>query len=64
MSGNYIMYLLIENKITKQCLEVEELSDFLFEEGWRFIRELSNSIVNIHVVDENQRQINIQQYGF
>jgi hypothetical protein len=58
------MYYLITNKFSGASQVVPELSDFLFEEGWRCTKELQNNVVNIHVVDENERQNSIRQYGF
>lgn len=58
------MYLVIKHKDTHQLQEVDELTDFLFEEGWRFHSELPTHKVNIHVVDEYERQNSIRQYGF
>jgi len=54
----------IENKFTKQSIIADELTDFLFEEGWRYIGEVPNHVVNIFEVDEDNRQANIRQFGF
>lgn len=45
-------------------MEVDELTDFLFEEGWRYVGEVPNYIINMFEVDENNRQANIRQYGY
>jgi hypothetical protein len=58
------MYLRIQHKETFQQQTVNELNDFLFEEGWRYIGEVPNHAVNIFEVDENNRQTNIRQFGF
>lgn len=58
------MYIRIQNKFTHEIQDVDELDDFLFDEGWRFVKELPNNVVNIHAVDEYQRQNSIRQYGF
>ena len=54
----------IENKFTKQSIIADELTDFLFEEGGRYIGEVPNHVVNIFEVDEDNRQANIRQFGF
>ncbi len=44
---------------------VDELTDFLFEEGWRHYVELSFITGDEYLqVDENKRQASIRQYGF
>ena len=43
---------------------VSELTEFLWQEGWRLGRELKNSEVNIYEVDEYERQNSLLQYGF
>jgi hypothetical protein len=58
------MYQVIENKTTKQSIITDELTDFLFEEGWRYVGEVPNYVVNIFEVDEENRQSNIRQFGF
>lgn len=54
----------IKHKETHQLQVVSELTDFLFEEGWRIAKDLINSDVNIHEVDEYERLNSIRQYGF
>lgn len=58
------MYLRIQNKDTLQQQTVSELTDFLWQENWRLVRELRNSEVNINEVDEYERQNSLLQYGF
>lgn len=58
------MFFKIVHKLTKHTMVVEELSDFLFEEGWRHEADVPTSQVNIHEVDENNRLNSIRQYGF
>lgn len=58
------MYIKIEHKETFKTQIVSELSDFLFEEGWRYSKDVMNSEVNIHEVDEYERLNSIRQYGF
>lgn len=58
------MFYKIINKFTRSTQIVDELSDFLFEEGWRHESEIPNSQVNIHEVDENTRLNSIRQHGF
>ena len=44
---------------------MDELSDFLFEEGWRLLVELSFITGDEYLqLDENKRQNSIRQYGF
>lgn len=57
-------HYLITHKDTKQTQTVPELTDFLFEEGWRHTKDLLNSDINIHEVDEYERINSIRQYGF
>ena len=44
---------------------VDEISDFIFEEGWRTV-SIHNwiSMEEYHKLDEWKRQFSIQQYGF
>lgn len=58
------MFYSIINKFSKETQVVQELSDFLFEEGWRHQFDVLNSDVNIHEVDEYERLNSIRQYGF
>jgi hypothetical protein len=58
------MYLRIQHKETFKQQTVTELTDFLWQEGWRLGRELKNSEVNIYEVDEYERQNSLLQYGF
>lgn len=58
------MFYSIINKFSKETQVVQELSDFLFEEGWRHQFDILNSDVNIHEVDEYERLNSIRQYGF
>ena len=46
----------------KETIVVEEFSDWLFEEGWRFLEEVSSH--DVFEVAETKRQLSIQQYGF
>ena len=43
---------------------VDELCDYLFEDGWRYIGNVPSYAINIFEVDENTRQTSIRQYGF
>ena len=54
----------IRNKDTEETQLVSELTDFLFEEGWRHEKDVLNSDINIHEVDEYERLNSIRQYGF
>lgn len=58
------MFYGIKHKVTKETQVVSELSEFLFEEGWRHQFDMMNSEVNIHEVDEYERLNSIRQYGF
>jgi hypothetical protein len=58
------MFYKIKHKVTKETQVVDELSDFLFEEGWRHEAEVPVSQVDIHEVDEFERLNSIRQYGF
>ena len=58
------MFYSIINKFSRKTQVVQELSDFLFEEGWRHQFDVLNSDVNIHEVDEYERLNSIRQYGF
>jgi hypothetical protein len=48
----------------KQTLIVDSLSDFLFEEGFRTVVEIPKSKIDVHLYDETNRQLAIQQYGY
>lgn len=44
---------------------MDELSDYLFEEGWRKYVDLSFITGDEYLqLDENKRQASIRQYGF
>jgi hypothetical protein len=58
------MFYNIINKFSQETQVVSELTDFLFEEGWRHQFDVLNSNVNIHEVDEYERLNSIRQYGF
>lgn len=61
------MYIQVYNKNNaKQTMLVQELTDFLFEEGWRVLAFLGNNVTaeQIHAEQEHHRQANIRQYGF
>lgn len=58
------MFIRIINKYSNKVLIVDELTDFLFEEGYRHVEDIPNKFVNIHELDEVKRQLSIQQYGF
>lgn len=58
------MYIRIINKDSLMQQTVSELTEFLWQEGWRLGRELKNSEVNIYEVDEYERQNSLLQYGF
>ena len=60
------MYLKIFNKFKpSDTMIVEELSDFLFEEGWRIQTTKDFVTGNEYLqLDEDKRQTSIRQYGF
>jgi hypothetical protein len=58
------MYYHVINKFSSEVLIVDELTDFMFEEGYRHVDEVKSEYVNIHTLDEVKRQLSIQQYGF
>jgi hypothetical protein len=59
------MYVRIYNKHRlDDIMVVEELSDFLFEEGWRFLEYVGHGAINIFDQDEIRRQLSIRQWGF
>jgi len=58
------MYYRVINKYSNQVLIVDELTDFMFEEGYRHVDEVPTECINIHTLDEVKRQLSIQQYGF
>jgi hypothetical protein len=45
-----------------KTLIVDELSDYLFAEGWRYGKEVSH--YDMFQLDETLRQLSIEQYGF
>lgn len=58
------MYYRVVNKYSNEVLIVDELSDFMFESGYRHVDEVNSEYVNIHTLDEVKRQLSIEQYGF
>jgi hypothetical protein len=61
------MYIRLYNKFKPdQTMLVQELSDFLFEEGWRILEHIGNKVTadDIDTARECQRQTAIRQYGF
>jgi len=58
------MYYHVINKFSSEILIVDELTDFMFEDGYRHVDEIPSEFVNIHTLDEVKRQLSIQQYGF
>lgn len=58
------MYIHIKHKDTFREQVVRELTDFLFQEGWRMSSYVHNSDVNIHEVDENERVNALLQYDY
>jgi len=58
------MYYRVINKYSNKILIVDELTDFLFEDGYRHVDEVKSECINIHTLDEVKRQLSIQQYGF
>lgn len=60
------MYIKLFNKHDpSKVMIMDELSDFLFEEGWRLLVELSFITGDEYLqLDENKRQNSIRQYGF
>ena len=60
------MYLQIYNKLKPhQTMIVDELTDFLFEEGWRIltIKNFINGTEYLQM-DEDKRQASIRQNGW
>lgn len=59
------MYVRIYHKLKPDnILVVEELTDFLFEEGYRFLEYVEHGAINIFDQDEIRRQLSIRQWGF
>lgn len=58
------MFIRIIHKFSNEILVVDELSDYLFEEGYRFLEDVSNGATDIFEVDENKRQTSLRQWGF
>lgn len=60
------MYIKLYNKHNpSQTIIMDELSDYLFEEGWRKYVDLSFITGDEYLqLDENKRQASIRQYGF
>lgn len=60
------MYIKLYNKHNPtQTMIMDELSDYLFEEGWRKYVDLSFITGDEYLqLDENKRQASIRQYGF
>ena len=60
------MYIKLYNKHNpSQTMIMDELSDYLFEEGWRKYVDLSFITGDEYLqLDENKRQASIRQYGF
>ena len=58
------MYYRVINKFSNEVLIVDELTDFMFEEGYRHVEDVPTEDINIHLLDEVKRQLSIRQYGF
>lgn len=60
------MYIKLYNKHNpSQTMIMDELSDYLFEEGWRKYVDLSFITGDEYLqLDENKRQASLRQYGF
>lgn len=59
------MYMRIINiNDVTDILVVNELSDWLWNEGYRFLEWVSNSNINVNEADEINRQLSIRQHGF
>lgn len=58
------MYYRVINKFSNEVLIVDELTDFMFEEGYRHVEEVPTDFVNVHLLDEVKRQLSIRQWGF
>lgn len=60
------MFIKLYNKHNpSQTMIMDELSDYLFEEGWRKYVDLSFITGDEYLqLDENKRQTSIRQYGF
>lgn len=58
------MFYRVINKYSNEVLVVDELTDFMFEEGYRHVDLVPTEFVNVHLLDEVKRQLSIQQWGF
>jgi len=59
------MYMRVYNKLKPDdVMVVNELTDFMFEEGYRFLEYVEHGSVNIFDQDEIRRQLSIRQWGF
>jgi len=59
------MYMRVYNKHkVDDVLVVEELTDYMFEEGYRFLEYVEHGAINIFDQDEIRRQLSIKQWGF
>jgi hypothetical protein len=58
------MYISVINKYSNEVLVVDELTDFMWQEGFRYVEEVPSEFVNVHLLDEVNRQLSIQQWGF
>lgn len=61
------MYIKIYNKFNpRETMIVQELSDYLFQEGWRLTSLLGTNLTGeeLYKADEDIRQISIEQHGF
>ena len=63
-NGNWSMFIRVINKFTNKVLVVDELTDFMFEDGYRHVEEVPTEFVNVHLLDKVKRQLSIQQWGF
>jgi hypothetical protein len=58
------MFIRIIHKFTNEVQVVDELTDFLFEEGYRLLEYVNNGSADIFEVDEVKRQNSLRQWGF
>jgi hypothetical protein len=58
------MYIRVINKYSNEILVIDELTDFMWQEGYRHVDEVPNEFVNVNQLDEVKRQLSIQQWGF
>ena len=59
------MYILIKHLASNESKIVDELNDLLFEDGWRFVRYVTNAKVSLFTIDElKHNTINLTNEGW